>query len=141
MADLKIVVSDPKTGMAHNVEVTGPKVNKFIGKPIGSEIEGDLAGLPGYTLVLTGGSDKTGIPMRGDIPGQVRRRILVSGGIGYHPAEDGMRKRKLLRGNEISSEMVQLNVKVIAYGEKTLDELVPKKEKKEAAPAIRGKFK
>ncbi len=141
MADFKIVVSDPKTGKAYNMDVTGPKVNKFIGKPIGSEIEGDLAGLPGYTLVLTGGSDQTGIPMRGDIPGQVRRRILVAGGVGYHPANDGMRKRKLLRGNEISSEMVQLNAKVIAYGEKTLDELVPKKEKKAAAPAIRGTFK
>ena len=141
MADLKIVVSDPKTGKAYNVDVTGPKVNKFIGKTIGSEIEGDLAGLPGYTLVLTGGSDQTGIPMRGDIPGQVRRRILVAGGIGYHPVNDGMRKRKLLRGNEISSEMVQLNAKVTAYGEKTLDEIVPKKEKKAAAPAVRGTFK
>ena len=42
-----------------------------------------------------------------------------------------MRKRKLLRGNEITGDMVQLNAKVTGYGEKTLDELVPKKEKKE----------
>ncbi|WP_424357435.1 30S ribosomal protein S6e [Methanocella sp. MCL-LM] len=137
MADFKLVVSDPKTGKAYNMDVTGPKVNKFIGKPIGSEIDGDTAGLPGYTLVITGGSDKTGIPMRGDIPGQVRRRVLVSGGIGYHPANDGMRKRKLLRGDEISAEMVQINAKVTAYGEKTLDELAPKKEKKDAAPGAR----
>jgi small subunit ribosomal protein S6e len=87
--------------------------------------------LPGYKLVITGGSDKDGMPMRGDLPGAVRRRILVSSGVGYHPAADGMRKRKLLRGSEITSDMVQLNAKVTGYGEKTLDELVPKKEAKE----------
>jgi small subunit ribosomal protein S6e len=135
MADFKLVVSDPKTGKAYNVEVAGAKSNKIIGKSIGSEFEGDVAGLPGYKLMITGGSDKDGMPMRGDLPGQGRRRILVSGGVGYHPVSEGMRKRKLLRGNEVTGEVVQLNAKVIAYGEKPLDELVPKKEKKEGAGA------
>ena len=140
MADFKLVVSDPKTGKAYNVDVTGAKSNKFIGKSIGSEIEGEAAGLPGYKLVITGGSDKDGMPMRGDLPGQVRRRILVSGGVGYHPVSDGMRKRKLLRGAEISGDLVQLNMKVVAYGDRTLDELVPKKEKKEG-PGVPGAAK
>ena len=129
MADFKLVVSDPKSGKAYNIDVTGAKSNKLVGKPVGSEIEGDAAGLPGYKLVVTGGSDKGGTPMRGDLPGQGRRRVLVSGGVGYHPASDGMRKRKLLRGNEITSDLVQVNAKVTEYGEKPLDELVPKKEK------------
>ncbi|CAJ35379.1 30S ribosomal protein S6e [Methanocella arvoryzae] len=141
MADFKLVVSDPKTGKAYNVDVTGPRVNKFIGKPIGSEIDGETAGLPGYKLIITGGSDKDGIPMRGDIPGQVRRRVLVSGGIGYHPTENGMRRRKLLRGDEISAEIVQVNATVAAYGEKPLDELAPKKEKKEGAAGGRAPAK
>jgi small subunit ribosomal protein S6e len=46
-----------------------------------------------------------------------------------------MRKRKLLRGNEVTADLVQLNAKVVAYGDKPLDELVPKKEKKEGAVA------
>lgn len=141
MADFKLVVSDPKTGKAYNVDVTGPKVNKLVGKPIGSEIDGDSAGLPGYKLVITGGSDKDGIPMRGDLPGQGRRRILVAGGVGYHPKADGMRKRKLLRGSEITTDLVQLNASVTAYGEKTLEELAPKKEKKDAAPGARAPAK
>lgn len=131
MADFKLVVSDPKTGKAYNVDITGPKTNKFIGKPIGSEIDGDSAGLPGYTLVITGGSDKDGMPMRADLPGQARRKLLVSGGIGYHPTSDGMRKRKLIRGNEVSGDLVQVNAKVTAYGPKTLDEIIPKTEKKD----------
>jgi small subunit ribosomal protein S6e len=135
MADFKLVVSDPKTGKAYNVDVAGAKSNKIVGKPIGTEFEGDVAGLPGYKLMITGGSDKDGVPMRDDLPGQSRRRILVSGGVGYHPVSDGMRKRKLLRGNEIAQELVQLNAKVVAYGDKPLDELVPKKEKKEGAAA------
>jgi small subunit ribosomal protein S6e len=139
MADFKLVVSDPKTGKAYNVEVAGAKSNKIIGKPIGSEFEGDVAGLPGYTLIITGGTDKDGMPMRGDLPGQGRRRLLVSGGVGYHPVADGMRKRKLLRGNEVTGDLVQLNAKVVAYGEKTLDELVPKKEAKEGAAATSGR--
>ena len=146
MADFKLVVSDPKSGKAYNVDVTGPKINKFIGKPIGSEIDGDSAGLAGYTLVITGGSDKDGVPMRGDLPGQPRRKVLVAGGTGYHAKSEGMRKRKLIRGNEISSDLVQVNAKVTAYGPKTLEELVPKTEKPKAeggrAPAAgKGKAK
>lgn len=133
MADIKIVVSDPKTGKAYNVTVTGAKINKLVGKPIGSEVDGEAAGLPGYTLVITGGSDNTGVPMRRDIPGQSRKKVLVAGGTGYHPVSDGMRRRRLLRGGEVSSECVQVNAKVAAYGAKTLDELVPKEEKKDAA--------
>ncbi len=137
MADFKLVVSDPKSGKAYNVDVVGPKINKFIGKPIGSEIDGESAGLNGYTLVITGGSDKDGVPMRRDLPGQPRRRVLVANGTGYHAKSEGMRKRKLLRGNEISSDLVQVNMKVTAYGPQTLDEIIPKVEKPKAAEGVR----
>ncbi|MCD1293907.1 30S ribosomal protein S6e [Methanocella sp. CWC-04] len=130
MADFKLVVSDPKTGKAYKFDVTGAKSNKFVGKEIGSEIEGETAGLPGYTLMITGGSDKTGIPMRNDLPGQVRRKLLVAGGVGYDPKTQGIRRRKLFRGNEISSELVQINAKITAYGDKPIEELLPKEEPK-----------
>jgi small subunit ribosomal protein S6e len=128
MADFKLVVSDPKTGKAYNIDIAGPKTVKFVGKAIGTEIDGEAAGLAGYTLVITGGSDKDGVPMRRDLPGQVRRKILVAGGIGYHPKMDGMRKRKTLRGNEVSSDLVQVNAAVKAYGDKPIEEIVPKTE-------------
>ncbi len=148
MADFKLVVSDPKTGKAYNIDITGPKTAKFVGKAIGSEIDGNAAGLDGYTLKVTGGSDKDGVPMRKDLPGQGRRKVLVAGGIGYHPKSDGMRKRKTLRGNEVSGDLVQVNASIIAYGSKPIEEIVPKtegtgkmkqEEKKQAAAAAPAK--
>ncbi len=144
MADFKLVVSDPGTGKAYNIDITGPKTAKLIGKAIGSEVDGDVAGLAGYTLVITGGSDKDGVPMRKDLPGQGRRKILVAGGVGYHPKMEGMRKRKTLRGNEVSGDLVQVNASIKEYGPKPVEELVPKtegagkkkkEEKKKAAAA------
>ncbi|AFD00120.1 SSU ribosomal protein S6E [Methanocella conradii HZ254] len=128
MADFKLVVSDPKTAKAYNIDVTGPRTAKLVGKAIGAEVDGEAVGLTGYTLVITGGSDKDGVPMRKDLPGQGRRRVLVAGGVGYHPKSDGMRKRKTLRGNEISGDLVQVNAVVKSYGPKPLEELVPKTE-------------
>ncbi|BAI61754.1 30S ribosomal protein S6e [Methanocella paludicola SANAE] len=145
MADFKLVVSDSKTGKAYNIDIAGPKTAKFVGKAIGTEVDGEAAGLTGYTLVITGGSDKDGVPMRGDLPGQGRRKVLVSGGIGYHPKEEGMRRRKTLRGNEIAGELVQVNAMVKEYGPKPIEEIVPKsegagkkkKEEKKAANAAK----
>ncbi len=145
MADFKLVVSDSKTGKAYNIDIAGPKTTKFVGKAIGTEVDGEAAGLTGYTLVITGGSDKDGVPMRGDLPGQGRRKVLVAGGIGYHPKEEGMRKRKTLRGNEITGELVQVNAMIKEYGPKPIEEIVPKsegagkkkKEEKKAATAAK----
>ncbi len=128
MADFKLVVSDSKTGKAYNIDIAGPKTTKFVGHAIGTEVDGEAAGLTGYTLVITGGSDKDGVPMRGDLPGQVRRKILVAGGIGYHPKTDGMRKRKTLRGNEVSADLIQVNAAIKEYGPKPIEEIVPKSE-------------
>ena len=128
MADFKLVVSDSKTGKAYNIDVAGPKTTKFVGHAIGTEVDGESVGLAGYTLVITGGSDKDGVPMRGDLAGQGRRKVLVSGGVGYHPKADGMRKRKTLRSNEVTAELVQVNAKIKDYGAKPIEEIVPKTE-------------
>ena len=143
MADFKLVVSDSKTGKAYNFDVAGPKTTKFVGKAIGTEVDGESVGMTGYTLLITGGSDKDGVPMRGDLPGQGRRKVLVAGGIGYHPKADGMRKRKTLRANEITPELVQVNAVIKEYGAKPIEEIAPKvdeaaKKKKEEKKAAHG---
>jgi small subunit ribosomal protein S6e len=123
MADFKVVVSDPKS-KAYQFDVTGAEANRFIGKAIGETVEGSVVGLPGYTLEITGGSDRSGFVMRKDLPGPRRQRILVAEGVGYSPKSKGARRRKFLRGREIAPDVVQINSKVVGYGDKTIEQIL-----------------
>lgn len=81
---------------------------------------------PDYELQITGGSDKDGFPMRPDLPGTGRKRLLLSGGVGYNPREKGVRRRKTVRGRVISADTVQINVKVVKHGKIPLEEFFKK---------------
>lgn len=118
MAKFKLVVSDPKTGKAKTVEVEGPKAAPLIGKKIGDTIDGTIINMPGVKLLITGGSDKDGFPMRPDVHGGVKTEVLLSSGPGFRPREKGERRRKTVRGNTITEDIVQINVKIIEDVEK-----------------------
>ncbi len=139
MVDFKLVLSDAKDGRAYNVSVSGGSANAFVGKRIGDEVDGGPVGLGGYRMRITGGSDRNGNPMRGDLPGMARRRLLLSGGIGFHPRLEGERRRKMVRGSEITPDFVQINAAVTAYGEKPLGEYFKKGEEKAGAKEEPGK--
>lgn len=145
MAEFKVVVADIKTGKAYNVDASSGAAGALIGKKIGDEVDAGPLGLAGYKMKITGGSDRTGTPANSNLPGAGRRKLLVGGGVGYHPKMEGQRKRKMLRAKEITADFVQVNAIVTAYGEKPLDELFPAKpaeENKEgAAPAARAPAK
>lgn len=123
MADFKIVVSDPKT-KSYQFDVTGSEANQYIGKSIGQTVDGATVGLTGYALKITGGSDKIGTVMRGDLPGSKRQKVLVTTGVGAKPKTNGTRHRKSMRGREISPETSQINTKVVEYGEKDIETLL-----------------
>lgn len=145
MAEFKVVVADPKTGRAYNVDAGSGAAGALIGKKIGDEVDAGPLGLAGYRVKITGGSDRTGIPASGSLPGAGRKRLLAAGDmVGYHPKMDGQRRRKMLRAKEITPDFVQVNAMVTAYGERALDELFPPKpaeEKKEGAPAAKAPAK
>ncbi len=123
MADFKVVVSDPKS-KTYQFDLKGSEANKLLGKSIGDNFDGNILGLKGYTLKVTGGSDKTGVVMRRDIPGPKRRKILVSKSVGYTPKSKGVLRRKLMHGREIATDTVQINTKVISYGDKSIEEIL-----------------
>jgi len=124
---MQIVVNDSKTGKAYKIEGKDTEASAlFIGKRIGDVVDADILGLGGYVLEITGGSDKEGMPMRKDVAGTARKRILITSPPGYQPKEKGKRRRKSIRGNEISMEISQINVVVKEYGRKPLDELLVK---------------
>ncbi|PSQ51462.1 30S ribosomal protein S6e [Halobacteriales archaeon SW_8_65_20] len=112
MAEFQIVVGDPSDGTTYQLEIDGQDANRFIGRSLGEEVDGDAIGLSGATLELTGGSDTAGRPMRADVHSPDTESILVTGGTGYQPARDGERSRVTVRGAEISDETRQINVKV-----------------------------
>jgi len=129
----KIVLSDPKTRRAYQKEADEAS-SGLVGKKIGESVKGDFLNLTGYELQVTGGSDKDGFPMRKDLEGVGRKKVLLSGGVGFHSLLNGQRRRKSVRGNTISNQISQINLKVAKYGEKSIEELLgiqKKEEKKE----------
>jgi len=122
MVDFKAIINDVKTGKSYNVAVSGHHANSLIGKNIGEIVDGIFVGLPGYKLKITGGSDDTGVPMRGDMPGNKRRRLLMADGQSFHEKYPGQRKRVAVRGATISSSIVQINMAVAEYGPKSIEE-------------------
>ncbi|MEM1565645.1 MAG: 30S ribosomal protein S6e [Candidatus Bathyarchaeia archaeon] len=113
MAKFKIIVSDPEDGTSKTVDLEGAQAVPLIGKKIGDVLDGAVLGLPGYKVQITGGSDKDGFPMRVDVHGGVRRSVVLSSGPGFHPKKEGERRRKMVRGNVITDEIVQINVKIV----------------------------
>ncbi|MCS3901605.1 30S ribosomal protein S6e [Methanococcus voltae] len=115
----KIVIADPKEGKTFQKEVES---RALIGKKIGDEIDGSIVELEGFKLKITGGSDKCGFAMRHDVHGNAKQKILLRQGPAYHPKDDGIRRRKSVRGNTISLDVVQINMKVVE-GPKALSEV------------------
>ena len=107
--------------------------NKFnlVGKIVGETFNGALIGLPGYELKVTGGSDSGGIPIRKDVHGPVKKRVLLSKGPCYNPKKQGEKRRKIVRGNEITDDMTQVNTVVVKYGKEKLFKAKSEEEKDE----------
>jgi len=125
----KLVISEGEK--SHQMEVDAAQTKNLIGLKIGDEIEASIVGLKGYKLKITGGSDKNGFPMKKDVEGPRRIRSLLSGGLGFKPIMDGQRKRKTLRGNAISDDIVQINTIVTEKGDKGIEELLGAEEAQE----------
>ena len=131
MVEFKVVVNAGKGGKSYQIPVSGHHANSLIGKKLGDEVDGIFVSLPGYKLQILGGTDKDGFPMKIDVPGSGRRRLLLSRTIGYKPTEHGKRQKKSIRGSTISQDIVQINMKVIKEGAKPIDQLVTTEGKTE----------
>ncbi|MFH1107246.1 MAG: 30S ribosomal protein S6e [Candidatus Micrarchaeota archaeon] len=129
---MKLVVNDVKAAKSLQREVPEDKAAAFYGKKIGDRFEGGLVGLPGFKLEVTGGSDKDGFPMRPEVPGSARKKLILSNRPGLHVKRKGERRVKAVVGNTLSARTAQLNAKVVEYGAQPLAELGPwlAKEKK-----------
>ncbi|MGB9841245.1 MAG: 30S ribosomal protein S6e [Candidatus Bathyarchaeales archaeon] len=118
MAKFKVIVSDPETGTSKVVELEEARAAPLIGRKIGEIVDGSIVDLPAHKLQILGGSDKDGIPMRANVHGGGRRKVILSGGTGFNPKRKGERRRKTVRGNTITDEIVQINAKIIEKPQK-----------------------
>lgn len=136
MAKFKVIISDPETGTSKVVELEESRAAPLIGRRIGETVEGALVDLPAHKLKIVGGSDKDGVPMRPSVHGGVRRNVVLAGGVGFNPKNSGERRRKTVRGNVITDEIVQVNTKIIEKPKKTKEEkTAPAKETPATTPA------
>ncbi len=110
MAKFKLIVSDPTTGKSSASEIEGARAQALVGRSLGEIIDGSALGIGQGRLRISGGCDKNGIPMRGDVHGGVKKYIVLSSGPGFNPTRHGERRRKLVRGKIITDETYQINL-------------------------------
>jgi small subunit ribosomal protein S6e len=109
LAQFKLVISDTK-GKTIAQELKDRAAQPLLGSKIGSVIDSSVIGVAGGKLKITGGSDKSGTPMRGDVHGGVKKYVLLSTGIGNRSEA---RVRKLVRGSMVTEEIYQLNCMLV----------------------------
>lgn len=105
MAQFKLTISD-KSGKTIAQELKDRTAQPLLGTKVGSIIDSSIIGVAGGKLKITGGSDKSGTPMRADVHGGVKKYVLLSTGVGNRSES---RIRKLVRGNMVTEEIYQLN--------------------------------
>lgn len=110
MVSFKLVLSDPRSGKSEVSEVKDTNAQALIGRKIGDVLDASVIGLAGR-IMITGGSDRAGFPMRKDTLGGGKNYVLLTSGVGFRTKVEGAKKRKLVRGGMISEETYQINAK------------------------------
>lgn len=129
MANFKVVIG-LKNGKSFQKEIKDNEAEFLIGRKIDDKVSGEELGYEGYEFVIKGGSDFCGVPMRKDVQGQARKKILSTGGVGFRSLGKGQRLKKSVCGNTVTPTTAQINLKVTKEGAKPLIEEAPKEEAK-----------
>ncbi len=139
MVEFKVVISDPASGLTVQKEVKEPAAKAFLGLKIGDSVKGEVIDLHGYEFMVCGGSDFCGFPMRKDVIGVGRKKILAYEGTGVRKREKGMLQRKTVCGNTIHAKIAQINLKATKIG--STDIFGEVKAKADASKAARKEKK
>jgi len=124
-----------KSGKTYKLE---SEEDSFIDKKLHDVIKGEdfSKNLEGYEFEITGASDKAGFTAMEQAPGVGLKKLLLSYGKGMkkRPRREGKKKfsnskpkglklRKTVRGNTLTTDFTQINLKVIKEGKKKLEEI------------------
>jgi len=108
LTQFKVIVSD-KNGKSISKELMDKEAQPLVGLRVGETVDASIVGISSGKIQLRGGSDKSGTPIRKDVHGGVKKYVLLSKGAGMKDSREGIRKRKLVRGNMITEEIYQIN--------------------------------
>jgi len=131
---IKIVIGT-KSGKSYQKELSKDEAESLYGKVLGEELNGELLNFSGVKFSISGGSDANGFPMRKDLPGTGKKKLLLTKSIGFKgklrgKRFGGLRVKKTIAGNTVNEKTHQVNLKVIK-GEKEIDKIfAPKEEPK-----------
>lgn len=133
MAKIHVAIGDGKktSGKTYKVELEEADARLLIGKKIGDTVK--LPQTKDNELIITGGSDNSGFPMRKDVAGVQKKKIFLASGVGYRPKGKGVKDKKTVAGNTIYEGTAQVNMKVSKEGKEKLEHIfppAPKEEKK-----------
>ena len=133
--EFKLNIGCPKTKKCYKKDLKEEDCKPLIGKKIGDILKGESVDLQGYEFKITGGSDSSGFPMRFDVDGPQRKRILIASGVGIKKKKrKGIRLRKTVAGNTIHADTAQINLKIMKYGKDPLEKAAEPEEPKGNAP-------
>lgn len=112
MVQFKLVISG-KNGKTISKELNDKSAQPLLGSKIGDIMDSTLIGVANGKVKITGGSDKSGTPMRPDVHGGVKKYVLLVKGVGMQNLLEGNRIRKLVRGNMITEDIYQINCHLV----------------------------
>ena len=148
----KINISE-KSGKTYKLEA---EAETLMEKSLHDKVSGKeiLPDLEGYEFEIAGASDKAGFTAMENVEGIGLKRVLLTYGKAMHtrprwegkkkvsnPKPKGLRMRKTVRGRIISTEIIQINLKILKEGEKKLSEILPEQNKKEESKETEKKEK
>lgn len=131
------VVMGTTSGKTFQKELSKEESEALYGRVLGEELDGTIIGFSGAKLLLTGGSAKSGFPMRKDLPGTNTKKLLLTKGVGFNgklrgKRFGGLRVKKSVAGNTVSVDTQQLNIKVTSGAEVIEKAFAPAQETAEA---------
>ncbi len=135
---IKLDIGSPAEKKTFHVESA---LEPFIGKKIGSVVKGanikEFPDFADYEFEITGASNISGHPVLASVSGTGLKRILMIKGKGMKAKKpQGLRIKKTVHANIITESMVQINLKVVKAGSKTVAKILGKEEvPKTDAPA------
>jgi len=128
------------------------EAESLIGKKIGDSVKGEEINkdLEGSEFVITGASDKAGFPSYSKVEGTGLKRVLLTKGFGLKKKHKkkktsnptlvkGIRMRRTVRANTISSDIVQINLNMTKEGPKSLAAMLGKEKKEEKTEPVEAK--